>query len=230
MIARAAPLLLLALSAPAQADERKFMLSGFDRIRIDGPFEVTVMAGTGAAATATGDRRALDTVNVRVQGTTLIVSPSLNAWGGYPGAAKTTPRVTVTAATLRGASVLGGGRLTIDRMRGQRVDLMLTGAGTITVADAQADRIDTTLIGTGLVTVAGRALAGRFQASGAGAIDARAMSVADLAVDWQSAGDGRFAARNTAQVTATGSGAVDVAGTPACTVRGNGPVTCGKER
>lgn len=228
MMFRAAPLLLVLFAVPAHADERRYMLSGFDRIRVDGPFVVTVVAGTSAGAVAAGETRSLDSVNVRVQGTTLIVSPSVNAWGGYPGAAKSVPRVIVTAAALRSAAVIGGGRLTIDRMRGSRIDLTLTGAGELTVADARADRIDTTLIGTGKVTLAGSALQGRFQSNGAGAIDAGGLSVAALTVNWQSAGDGRFAARNTAEVYAAGQGAVAVAGEPACTVNGAGPVICGK--
>ncbi len=227
MILRLSPLLLLAIAGPAHADERRYMLSGFDRIRVDGPFEVTVVSGGSAAAVASGDTRSLDSVNVRVQGTTLIVSPSLNAWGGYPGAAKSVPRVMVTAAALRGASMIGGGRLTIDRMRGQRVDVTLSGAGAVSVGDVRADRIDTILIGTGQVTVAGSALQGRFQSNGAGAIDAKGMSVAALTVNWQSVGDGRFAARNTADIYAAGQGSVTVAGSPACKVAGSGPVVCG---
>ena len=227
MMLRAAPAVLLALAAPAHADERRFMLSGFDRIRVDGPFEVTVVAGATSGAVAAGVGRALDTVNVRVQGTTLVVSPSVNAWGGYPGAARSTPRVTVTVAALRSAAVVGGGRVTVARMRGARVELTLTGSGTLTVADAQADRIDATLIGTGKLNVAGSTLQGRFESSGAGAIDAERLSAAALTVRWQSDGDGRFTARTTAEVYATGQGAVTVAGTPSCTVSGSGPVICG---
>lgn len=231
MIRRLALVLpLAAVAAPAPAEERRYMLSGFDRIRVDGPFEVVVTAGASSGAVAVGDARALETVNVRVQGTTLIVSPNVSAWGGYPGAVRSRPRVAVRVPALRSAAVIGGGQVTIDRMRGQRVDLTLTGAGTLAVGDAQADRVDATLIGTGSVTIAGRALQGRFQSNGAGTIDAGGFEVADLTVTWQSAGDGRFAARNTAQVNAAGSGSVRVAGTPACTVRGYGPVVCGAQR
>ena len=229
MMVRAAPLplLLLFAAAPAHADERRYMLTSFDRIRVEGPFEVTVVAGASAGAVATGERRSLDSVNVRVQGTTLIVSPSVNAWGGYPGAAASTPRVTVTAGTLRSAAMLGGGRLTIARMRGTRVELTLTGAGALSVADARADRVDVSLVGTGRLVAAGSALKGRFESSGAGAIDAAALSIGDLTVSWRSDGNGEFTARNTADVDAGGLGAVSVAGSPSCTVRGGGPVVCG---
>ena len=229
MILRAAPLslLLLFVAAPAHADERRYMLSSFDRIRVEGPFEVTVVAGSSAGAVATGERRSLDSVSVRVQGTTLIVSPSVNAWGGYPGAASSTPRVTVTAGALRAAAMIGGGRLSVARMGGARIELTLTGAGALTVGDARGDRVDATLIGTGRIVAAGQVLKGRFESSGAGAVDAAGLSVGELTVNWRSDGDGRFAARATADVDAAARGAVTVLGTAACTVRGGGPVTCG---
>lgn len=224
-----APFALAALSAvPAQAEERRYMLTGFDRIRIDGPFEVTVTTGGSNGAVATGEARAIDEVNVRVQGTTLIVSAGINGWGGYPGAVRGVPRVTVSAVALRSAAVVGGGRLTIDRLRGQRIDLSLTGTGTLDVGTVQADRVETTLIGTGRVRLGGTALQGRFASNGAGEIDATALSVAALSVTWQSAGDGRFTARNTADIRALGQGSVTVAGSAACTVAGGGPVTCGQ--
>ena len=218
---------LSALASPAHAEERRFMLTGFDRIRVEGPFEVTVVSGS-AGAVATGDARALDSVNVRVQGTTLIVSASVNAWGGYPGAVRAAPRVTVTASALRSAILVGGGRLTIGRLVGQRVDLTLTGSGTLDVAGIRADRVAATLNGTGRVRLAGTALQGRFQASGAGEFDGQALSIAALSVTWQSDGEGRFAARDTADIRALGQGGVTVDGAPACTVSGGGPVVCGK--
>ncbi|WP_326525319.1 head GIN domain-containing protein [Sphingomonas sp.] len=231
MMVRAALVLLplLSLAAPARADERRILLSAFDRIRVDGPFEVTVTTGKGAGATAIGDTRALDGVSVRLQGSTLIVGPSVNGWGGYPGTARTRPRVVVTVPALRAAAVVGGGRLSVDRMAGQRVELNLTGAGTLDVARAEADRVDGTLIGTGRMTLAGKAMRATFQSNGAGGIDAAGLDARDLTVNWQSAGDGSFTARETAEVMAMGQGAITVAGGPACTVKGSGPVTCGRK-
>ena len=37
--------LLLLAAAPASAEERTYMIAGFDRVRVDGPFSVTVVAG-----------------------------------------------------------------------------------------------------------------------------------------------------------------------------------------
>lgn len=222
-------LLLLSLTAAApQASERRVLLSGFDRIRVDGPFEVHVSPGS-AKAVISGDRRAIDRIDVHQEGRTLIVSPGLNGWGGWPGDVKAAPaRIEVSVPTLRGASVIGSGRLAIDRIEGADVQLMLTGAGTLAVRTVDVDRFSATLTGTGIVAVQGRANKARFSVNGAGGFDAAGLVADDLTVRAESAGISRFAARYTAYVTNLGLGEVTVSGNPACNTQGPGPIRCGK--
>ena len=224
---RFAPLALLLVAAPAAADERSFMLSGFERIRVEGPFEVEVTTGRSAAAHAEGDRHALDGVRVEVDGTTLVVSSNVNSWGGYPGATRTMPKVIATVPMLRAAAVTGGGRLTVTRMSGQRVALSLTGAGTIRVGAIDADQLSASLIGTGALALAGSARDARFQTNGAGTIDAEGLNAGTLTVAAQSAGDSSFTARNTATIAALGNGTIRVNGPATCTITGSAPVLCG---
>ncbi len=54
-----APLLLIATSAAApQLRERSFMLTDFDRVRLDGPFRVEIVTGLPSGVVVTGDGRA----------------------------------------------------------------------------------------------------------------------------------------------------------------------------
>lgn len=214
-------------AAPAHADERRYMLTGFERIRVEGPFAVEVTTGPGAAARAEGDARSLDNVSVQVTGTTLVVSPGTGGWGGYPGAQATVPTVRVTVPMLRAASVSGGGTLRVTRMRAQRVELFLTGSGAIAVGEVDADQLAANLAGTGGITLAGRAHVARVQTNGAGTIDAGALRAGTLTVTGQSAGDASFTAETAATVTALGSGTIRIAGPAPCTVRGAGRVLCG---
>ncbi|MEI9850479.1 MAG: DUF2807 domain-containing protein [Sphingomonas sp.] len=78
------PLLLLA-GAARPADERVFMVTGFDRVRVDGPFDVEIRAGLSPRASATGDTRALARLSVRVEGGTLIVGTGSRGWDLKPG-------------------------------------------------------------------------------------------------------------------------------------------------
>ncbi|HWK36201.1 GIN domain-containing protein, partial [Sphingomonas sp.] len=197
-------------AAPARADERSYMLTGFERIRVEGPFDVEVTTGASAAARAEADVRALDTVSLRVNGTTLVVSPGTGGWGGFPDAKASAPTVRVTVPMLQAVTVSGGGRLSVTRMRSQRIDLFLTGSGAIDVAEINADQLNVNLVGTGRVTLAGQAHVARVQTNGAGAIEATGMAADTLTVSGQSAGDASFTARTSATVAALGSGTIRI--------------------
>ncbi len=227
---RFAPLLLTLLAIPAHAEERRYMLSSFDRIRVEGPFQVTVTSGGSGSAVASGDKRAIDSVSIRVDGRTLVIAPGVNGWGGYPGERPSLPVITVSTQLVSGATLVGTGSLDIDRVSGLRVDLALTGAGRLNVAAADADRIEANMIGTGALNISGKALKARFSSNGAGTITAEGLEVGDLTVHSQSTGESSFNARYTATIAANGLGAVRVAGSPTCTIRGSAPVTCGIKR
>jgi hypothetical protein len=227
---RTAPLLLIAVAAPAAADERSYMLTSFDRIRVDGPFEVEVVPGPSGAR-AEGDLRALDRVEVRVAGNTLRVSLGLNAWGGSANQrSSTVPKITVRATGLRGATLTGSGTLRIARLAGQRVDVAVTGAGTLDVKQVDADQMTGTVVGSGALTLAGKVATARLQSNGGATIDAAALDVTDLSIATEGPGEAHVAARRTATVVATGTGSVRVDGPASCTVRGSAPVQCGRAR
>ena len=61
-IALLIPIALLASGSAPAPEERRVLLTGFDRIRIDGPFEVRVVAGPPSAV-VTGDRRAVEALH-----------------------------------------------------------------------------------------------------------------------------------------------------------------------
>lgn len=229
MTPRPALLALLLLAAPAHAAERSFGISGFERIRVEGPYAVTLTTGRAPAARASGDPRALDDIDIHVDGTSLVVRTRPN--DGGPRRATAPVAVVLATHDLRTASVLGGGALTISgAVAGQRVDLAVNGSGMLRVAGLAADQLNVTLIGTGSVTLGGRAARARLVASGAGTIAATALNVDDLIVRLDGTGQAEVSARRTADVATTGIGGVTVRGTPACTVRatGGGPIVCGK--
>lgn len=225
------PLAVLALySAPAPAAERRVGIGSFERIRVDGPFEVRVATGRSPGASVSGDRDLIERIEVRVEGTTLIVRMGSNGWGERPYvAAETAPVITLTTPSLVAATVFSGGRITIGRMRGQRVDLTVSGSGTLALTTADAEQLNASVIGTGTITLGGRATRARLLTNGPGAIDAGALSVNELVVRLDGPGETRAQARYSAQVTNTGLGKVTIAGNAKCTVKAlaGGPVTCG---
>src|SRR3546814_8890037 len=112
--------LALTATAPAQAAERRYTVTDFDRIRVDGPFVVTLATGKSPSATASGGSRALERVAIDVEGRTLRISPNRPPWGGYPGEQRGPVEIVVTGHDLRAASVNGSGRLVIDEVEAMR--------------------------------------------------------------------------------------------------------------
>ncbi len=227
MIPLTLALIALSLPSPRQSHDRTVMLTSFDRVRVEGPFDVTLTTGKGAGGVLSGDTRAIDGVSIRVEGRTLVVSAGANGWGGYPGDAKGQVKVKVTTPMLRAAAVAGGGQLRIDHVRAQTVDLSVAGAGALSVARLETDQLNATMNGTGALTLGGTAGRARFLNSGTGSIDAGKLVARDLTVMSQGMGSGAFNARYTADISAMGLGSIIVSGSPKCTVRGPGPVACG---
>jgi hypothetical protein len=216
----------VAAQAPAAA-ERRLMLTRFDRVRVDGAFTVLVASNPSIAGRIVGDPRMLEAVTVRVEGSTLIVSPTRGDGMRPVTGSAPLPVVEVASDRITGVRVLGGGTVRVERMIGTRVDLSLAGAGAIAVDAMDADYVSATLIGSGTINAAGRGGQGRFLLNGPGTIDAARLTTDDLTVRSEGAGTGRYRARYTADVTASGAGSVRVEGAPRCRTRGTAAITCG---
>ncbi|MBW8841977.1 MAG: DUF2807 domain-containing protein [Sphingomonadales bacterium] len=112
MLRRSLVLALIALAAPAHAADRSYVVTNFDRIRVDGPFAVKVEIGTGgAAASATGDDRALGNLDISVNGATLTVRKGSQGWDEQGRTSGPPPVITVRTPAVRGAIVVGGAHL-----------------------------------------------------------------------------------------------------------------------
>jgi hypothetical protein len=222
-------LLLLGIPTAASAAERKLFISSFERIRVEGPFRVTVATGRSPTGSVTAESRQLDRVEVRLEGTTLVVRSPIEK------TAVSNPQpITVALGTpvLTGATVIGGGALTITGGKAPRLDLSVTGAGELTLTAANTEQANATVIGNGRIALAGRAGKARLLINGAGRIDAAALEAGELVVRVDGPGEALGRARYTASVTNAGLGRVAIAGTPKCTIKSaaGGPVTCGVER
>ncbi len=235
-------LAVLLLSSPAfgqsSTTSRTVSVGSFDRVRVEGPFEVRVTIGSPRATITR--KGGADDVAVRVDGTTLSVRKGTGGWGeqrggsssgGSSGGGGGAGPIVVTLSTpgLTSASVAAGGRLTIAKMRGMRVEVTVSGNGSLSVAAADTDQLNATVIGGGQMMLAGRAARARLVTSGPGAIDASGLVVDDLTVHLDGVGETKAAARYTAQVTNSGLGSVTVTGNAKCRVdaAAGGLVVCG---
>ena len=215
-------LLMLALASPTVAAPRNFTITSFDRIRMEAPFEVSVTTGKAPSARADGPVSALDTVDLRVEGRTLIIRQR----SGWNGAGKGVPvRISLGTPDLRAASLIGSGRLLIDRMGGLSVNLGLAGPGQLKVADLRSDRVELLAGGSGTVTLAGAVKTGRIGAEGSIVLDAAALQAEQLVIVAAGSAEVRASARRSVNLTASAAAIVALQNPVPCTQRVTGAAT-----
>jgi hypothetical protein len=222
----------IALSAgPASAADRTVGIGSFERLRVDGPFEATVTTGSPSVRIA-GDLDAIQAIDVRLDGTTLTIRRRLGLGGDVQRRSTAPIRLTLSTPSLASAQSVAGARLTIARLRGPKIDLVVSGSGAIAVTAVDGAEISAMLAGAGRIALAGRVGKARLTKNGEGTLDASALDAGELLVAADGIGDLSARARYTAQVSNAGTGQVTIAGTSRCVIRpaNGGPVTCGKQR
>ena len=213
------------LGAATPTAKRNFSVPSFDRIRVDGPFQVVLKTNVAPYARASGSSAALDGVSVKVEGRTLIVRPNSASWGGYPGEARGPVTIEVGTHDLNTAWLNGAGSLTIDKIRGLSFDLAIQGAGTAKIDQVDIDQMKIGISGAASARLSGRAARLTAVIRGASALDGEALQVKDATIGGEGPAIIKLAVSETAKVNALGLAAVTFTGNPACTVKAQGSAT-----
>ena len=227
MIDRLPILALLALAslpatAAAPVAQRNYSVTSFDRIRVDGPYEVRLKTNVAPFARASGSQASLDGVSVRVEGRTLIVRPSGGGWGGYPGENRGPVTIEVGTHDLGTAWLNGAGTLIIDKIKGLGFDIAIQGSGSARIDSADIDQLKLGISGAGSTRIAGRAANMTATVRGTSSLDAEGLTVKDAVIGAEGPAIVRATVTNAAKVDALGLAAVTLAGKPACTVNAKG--------
>jgi len=211
----------LALAAPAGAATRNFGITSFTKVRVEGPFKVTLATGVAPFARASGSPAALDRVAIEMRGDTLVVRAS-PSWGGYPGADAGRVEVSIGTHDLDSAWLNGAGALAIDRVKGLIFTLSLQGSGLGEIGDVAADQLNVSLVGTANARLAGRA--GKLTAlvRGTSSLDAARLATPNAAIadDGTSTIDANVT--DTARIDAWGPATIRLSGRPSCTLKVSG--------
>lgn len=218
------------MASPVVAAERHYSIIDFDRIQVDGPYQVTVTTGGSSSARATGSSAALDRLAIDVQGRTLRVRSNSSAWGGYPGKPTELANVTLTARDLQAVMVNGSGTLSVDRAKGLKFSISLIGSGRASIGALESDALLVNLMGSGTVSLGGKAKTLRAEVHGSASFDGSQFTTGHAQVIADTAGDIKLAVVRAVTVQASGAGDIDISGSPACTVKssGTGQVRCGR--
>ncbi len=213
---------LAAFSGPASAATRNFGITSFDKVRVDGPFKVSLKTGVAPFARATGSPQALDRVAIEVRGNTLVVHTNLDSWGGYPGQDPGPVEISLGTHDLSAAWLNGSGMLSIDRIKGLTFDLSVQGSGAGEIGQANIDQLNVSVVGTASAKLAGQT--GKMTAviRGVSSLDAAALTTKDATLGADGAATIAADVGNSVTVDASGPATVRLSGGPACTLRVSG--------
>ena len=216
----------LLLAAPAGAAERNYSVTTFDRVRIDGPYQVTLKTNVSPFARASGTQAALDSVSIKVEGRTLIVRANSGAgWGGYPGEARGPVTIEVGTHELSSAWINGAGGLAIDRVKGLSFDISVQGAGSMRIDNAEVDLLKAGLSGSASARIAGRTAKLTAMVRGTSSLEAETLAAKDAVIGAEGPAMVRATISGSAKVDAIGLASVTLAGAPSCITKTQGSAT-----
>ena len=233
MIRTLLALVALALAAaPAAAAERRYSVADFDRIVVEGPYIVRLTTRRPTSARASGSQAALERVLIDTSGQTLRIRRNRSYWGGNPGTQEGPLTIELTTRTLRSVRLVGPARVEVDKVEGQRVDLIVEGSGQLEAAAVEADNLSIGMLGSGRMILAGTAERLDANLQGTGELDASALRADQATLTAATLGNVSLGVDRAVTVNALGLGGIAISGRPACTIRGPNAtqVRCGSDQ
>lgn len=211
---------LILSAAPAVAVDRRYAVTDFDRVVVEGPYIVRLSTGRSSAAVASGSQAALDRLSIDVNGQTLRIRRNRSYWGGNPGAQEGPVTVELVTRNLRSARLIGPATLDIEQAEGLRVDLIVEGSGRLRASSVAADNLSIGLAGSGRLELAGTAETVNADVQGTGDVDASALRAENATITTTTTGTISLEVVRAANVSAFGLGTIEISGPGACTRRG----------
>ncbi|MDI1294800.1 MAG: DUF2807 domain-containing protein [bacterium] len=211
-----------AVGSGGRAAQNWSALKDFRAIDATGPDDVVVTTGDQFAVRAEGDPKAIERLDIKVKGDTLMIGRTSDGlWGGgYDGKGA---KILVTMPAITAAAITGAGDFDLDRADGKTLDLSLTGAGDFRVGMVKLARLSIAITGAGSIKIAGTADEGKLSVTGTGDIHGAGLKLGKADVSLLGVGDIDFASDGPVAISLMGPGDVTVKGKAQCTTKGVGP-------
>jgi hypothetical protein len=213
-----------ALAAPA---ERRFPVTGFEKVWASGSEDITITTGKVASVVATGPQERLDNLNIQVDGNTLKIDHKKNSnwsWG-----TEDPVHITITMPALLGLHASGSGDIMADKGSGPAFDGSLSGSGDLKIGRIDSPEVTLRTSGSGDIMAAGQCTNAEVSISGSGDMALAGLACTNVDIAISGSGDVAAHATGNANIRISGSGDVKITGGARCTSRtsGSGDVTCG---
>jgi hypothetical protein len=199
-----------AIEGSGKVIEDSRSVPAFQKLRLDGGFDVLVQIGGPAKVVVRADDNLQPLIVTRVEGDTLVVGTEQEK----NVHSRSKVLVTVTTPSLSAAALRGSGDLTIDGARGGPFELSLSGSGDVRLGGADLSRLSVALAGSGDVHLQGRSETASLSIAGSGDIFAAELQTRSTRISIAGSGDAEVRASELLDVNIAGSGDVRYAGSP----------------
>lgn len=220
-------LAILAFASTAQAAStttRSFGIRSFEKIRVEGPYRVTLKTGVAPFARARGPQAALDRIDFEMRGDMLLVRSG--PFAKNPAAAALAPvEVELGTHDLSSAALTGAGSLAIDKVKGLKFDLSVQGAGTTDIAQVAVDQLSINLGGNAAARLSGKSQRMTAILRGLSTVELSGLQVSDAVFGAEGPSTVRATVTKAAKIDGRGTASFVLAGRPSCTLNVQGSVS-----
>jgi hypothetical protein len=220
---------VLAFASTAEAAStttRNYGVRSFEKIRVEGPYRVSLKTGVAPFARAKGSNSALDRIDFETRGNMLIVRAG--PFSKNPAAAALAPvEVELGTHELVSAALLGSGSLTIDKVKGLKFDLGVHGAGTTDIGQVMVDQLSLNLGGNAAARLSGKSKKLTAILKGLSSVDLSGLEVSDAVFGAEGPSTIRATVTKAVEIDAKGTASFALAGQPSCTLKVQGSVSVG---
>ena len=207
---------------------QSFALTGFTRVEVAGPDDITIRQGDAFSITARGRKEALDRLEISLDGPDLKIGRKREGLS-FSSRDEDDVDIAITMPRLNAVRLTGSGTIDADRVDGDAVEAVVTGSGDLKVAKLTGKRADITVSGSGDIEIAAGTIgSGELSVTGSGDIDADGLVATTLEVSVAGSGNVDAQATGKADISILGSGNVTLTGGANCSTRemGSGNATC----
>lgn len=215
------------IAGERQGDTTVYRVAGFDKLAIGGSALSDVRVGPEWSLRVDGTPDAVARLRVAVERGRLEIGPRDDDRRG--DAADGHVRIAVTMPRLADVALGGSGRMTVDRVTGDRFAAALGGSGALSIGRLAVGDATVSIGGSGRVSAAGEARTLTVNLGGSGDLVAPELRAGSATVSAAGSGSVRAQVDGDARVSLVGSGSVDLGPRARCrtTRMGSGTVRCG---
>jgi len=196
-------------------------VSGFDKVSVSGPGELTVSQGSEESLVIETDDNLLPLIRSEVSGGHLWIGPrdvNVRPTKGI--------RYQLKLKNLNALALSGSIHADLGRIRTENLTLRISGSGRAEASQLEARQLSVHISGSGRTEMAGRVEGQEIRISGSGRHDASELKSNQATADISGSGRARINVKDTLKAKVSGSGSVEYYGSPRVTrsVSGSGHV------